>query len=95
MNMQMSAGQQLEIAARLKQLWKGLLPTFQAPTDEQFLSWAQLASEEIICHAFNRGRKKAYQERMAGIVTTDDSIGRFVTGVIVRERKCQRLLREV
>jgi hypothetical protein len=87
----MSAGKQLEIAARLKQLWKGLLPALPIPGDEQFLSWAQLASEEIVCHAFNRGRKKAYQEREAGIAVTGDSIGRFITGVIVREREERRI----
>lgn len=85
--MQMNVSQQLDVADKLKRLWAGLLPSFTVPSDGQFLSWAQMAPEEILCHALNRARKKVYQEQRAGIVVTDDSIGRFVTGVIVRERE--------
>ena len=72
----MNAVGQLELAANLSKLWKGLLPESEVPTQAQFLRWAGFAPEWMLVDSINRAARKMRDERSA------DRIGRYVSGIL-------------
>jgi hypothetical protein len=76
-----AAQQQLEIAANLETLWKGLFPSHDCPGRLQFLTWASMYSEETAVYAFNRACRKVQREPM-----DDEHLGRYISGIMKNER---------
>lgn len=76
-----NAAQQLEVAANLESLWKGLFPRNDSPGRLQFLAWASMCPEDTAVYAFNRAARKLRRELM-----TDEQLGRYITGVLKNER---------
>jgi hypothetical protein len=74
--------EQLKVAESLKGLWRSLLPDRPLPPSEQFTFWAGLAPENICCHAMNRGARKAYKELRAGTRMSDDTVVKYISGVM-------------
>lgn len=78
------ATRQLEVADNLAKLWAGLLPNHDVPSRSQFLQWAAMGPEATVVFAINRAARKALREGF-----DIDRIGRYVTGIIRRERDTQ------
>lgn len=81
-NHMQNAAQQLRAADTLTELWKGLLPDYEAPGRAQFLTWAEMVTEETAAYAINRAARKARRE-----VMTAERLGRYITGVMKNERE--------
>lgn len=81
-----SAAKQLEVAANLEALWKGLFPTHNCPDRLQFLTWASMSPEDTAVYAFNRAARKVQRESM-----DDEQLGRYISGIVRNEREGRRI----
>jgi hypothetical protein len=75
------ASQQLEVAANLEVLWKGLFPNHSCPGRLQFLTWVSMSPEDTAVYAFNRAARKVQREPM-----DEEQLGRYISGVMKNER---------
>ncbi len=81
-SLRVKASQQLEVAANLETLWKGLFPLHACPDRLQFLTWASMSPEDTAVYAFNRGARKIQREPM-----NDEQLGRYISGIMKNERE--------
>ena len=81
-SLRVKASQQLEVAASLEALWKGLFPRHPCPDRLQFLTWASMSPEDTAVYAFNRAARKVQREPM-----DNEQLGRYVSGIMKNERE--------
>jgi hypothetical protein len=89
-----NAMQQLRSADSLAELWRGLLPDYELPSREQFLTWAAMCSEDTAVFALNRAARKARNQKQTGIPLDGERLGRYVTGIICNERDGRHIFNE-
>jgi hypothetical protein len=81
------AAEQLQLATEFRNLWKGLLPSFEVPGDDQFLLWADVHSPELVTHGINRAARKARKMAEASTPMTMNDAARYASSVMNNESK--------